>query len=105
MDDKKNAENAEKFICENCDFKCCKKSDFLRHLSTDKHKGVTLDDKKNAENAENNSHLTCCDCGKNYKFRQGLWKHKQKCPKKSQTFGPAEITPELILSVLNQNKE
>ena len=29
---------ASKFICEKCDFKCCKKSDFERHLLTNKHK-------------------------------------------------------------------
>ena len=27
-----------KFECKNCDFKCCKKGDWNRHLSTSKHK-------------------------------------------------------------------
>ena len=33
-------ENAEFFICESCDFKCCKKSDFNRHLLTSKHQNA-----------------------------------------------------------------
>ena len=74
-DDKKNAENAEIFSCNFCDFICSKKSDFNRHISTRKHKMMTNDDAKNAENAEKFK----CDCGKQYSYRQGLYVHKKKC--------------------------
>ncbi len=37
MTDAKNAENAEKFHCINCDFVCSKQSDYNRHLLTLKH--------------------------------------------------------------------
>ena len=37
----KTPKNAFKFICESCDFKCCNKKDFKRHMSTDKHKMMT----------------------------------------------------------------
>ena len=74
-DDKKNAENAEIFSCNFCDFICSKKSDFNRHISTRKHKMMTNDDTKNAENAEKFK----CDCGKQYSYRQGLYVHKKKC--------------------------
>ena len=33
--------NALKFVCNDCDFKCCKRSDYERHLNTAKHKMVT----------------------------------------------------------------
>ena len=52
--ERKNAENADIFYCEKCDFKCFKKSNYTTHLSTRKH---TKNDKmrqmerKNAENA------------------------------------------------------
>jgi hypothetical protein len=29
--------NADEFVCESCDFKCCKLSDWTRHISTKKH--------------------------------------------------------------------
>ena len=29
--------NAEKFICDNCHFKCCKLSNYTAHLLTKKH--------------------------------------------------------------------
>ena len=74
-DDKKNAENAEIFSCDYCDFICSKRSDYTRHISTRKHKMMTNDDAKNAENAEKFK----CDCGKQYSYRQGLYVHKKKC--------------------------
>jgi hypothetical protein len=54
-----------------------------------------------------------CECGKEYKHRQGLWKHKKKCPdiinKLNEVSNDAvqnnQITPELIMSILHQNNE
>ena len=34
-------ENAGKFMCEKCDFKCSKKCDYERHLMTPKHQNAT----------------------------------------------------------------
>ena len=64
--------NAEKFICEKCDFICSKKSDYEKHLLTRKHKN---DDKKAQKNAEQN----VCICGKSFKYRQGLFVHRKTC--------------------------
>ena len=76
---KKTAENAEKFECEICDFKCFKQSNWDNHILTAKHKNRTnLNDfaPKNAENI-----FTCQNCKKTYKARNSLWYHKQKCLK------------------------
>lgn len=47
--------NAEIFYCETCHFKCCKQSNYDKHLLTLKHqhadKMLTNADGKNAENA------------------------------------------------------
>jgi hypothetical protein len=83
----KNAKKRHIFICKKCDFKCSKQSDWERHSVTLKHTKDTILDyiglQKNAEkNAEfDNSHSVefLCLCGKNYKHRQGLYKHKKTC--------------------------
>jgi hypothetical protein len=70
---------AEKFNCLKCDFKCCKKGDWTRHLSTTKHKksnNVTTSDE---ELHKKTSDYICMNCSKNYISRNGLWLHKQKC--------------------------
>ena len=68
--------NAEIFFCKNCDFKCCKKSNYTKHLDTRKHKILTNPNKKMPKNAENNYY---CKCGKNYKHSSSLSAHKNKC--------------------------
>jgi hypothetical protein len=86
MTDKKMPKNAIVFNCDICHFKCCKKSNYDKHLLTLKHKNadkmLTNVDIFNAENAENalplNGHI--CECGKEYKHRQSLFIHKKKCP-------------------------
>lgn len=59
-----------KYICQKCDYSCNKKSHFEQHLRTDKHKWKHL--------VTQNSPFSC-PCGKAYKSRNGLWKHKKKC--------------------------
>ena len=78
-----NAENAEKFICKLCDFKCSKYSNYVTHLSTRKHQMITY----RANNVENNlppvSVLvvpnTCANCNRQYLHRSGLARHKKMC--------------------------
>jgi len=72
---KKNKTNYE---CKICDFNTSKKTDYFRHLVTKKHK--TNENQKN-ENLEINEkkRTVFCNCGKLFKTRSGLWKHKKKC--------------------------
>jgi hypothetical protein len=72
-----DAENAEKFFCENCDFKCNKKSNYNAHLLTRKHKMFTNTYIENAENADVKKYV--CECGNKYKYRQSLHVHRKKC--------------------------
>ena len=41
MTDKKGPKGPPEFICEKCDFKCFKPSDYKRHLGTAKYKILT----------------------------------------------------------------
>ena len=74
----KNAENAENFICEKCNFICSKKSNFNVHLSTLKHQiRTSTKPPTNKKNAENKKHE--CPCGKYYMHASSLWNHRKKC--------------------------
>ena len=76
MDNQKNAEKCQIFVCKSCDFKCCKESNYKKHIDTIKHKRVTESNKKMpiTENETFN-----CICGNSYKYRPGLAKHKRTC--------------------------
>jgi len=104
---------ANKFHCEPCDFKCCNKYDFSRHLSTRKHKsqsqGNEMEKMENAKNAKTLKFV--CFCKKEYKSVSGLWKHKQKCSGNNETImfpnnnSTTGLTPQILYEVLNQNKD
>jgi hypothetical protein len=75
---KKNPKkNPKKYYCEKCDFSSNNKKDFFRHLSTTKHKMDNMDN--TLDNTKNPTPFFMCDCGKKYKFRSGLSKHRKKC--------------------------
>ena len=107
MEDNFSPKIAKLFECEKCDYKCSKQCDFNKHLLTLKHQ------KDDAEDILDDAKIAAkffCECGKEYKHRQGLWKHKKKCPEIIDKLNNEEeqnnqITPELIMSVLHQNKE
>ena len=70
-------ENAEKYVCEICDFKCCKNSDKDRHLLTRKHQNRTILNHLEPKSA--NLQFNCKYCQKSYKVRNSLWYHENKC--------------------------
>ena len=72
---KKEQKNASIFFCEKCNFKCCKKSNYEKHLSTRKHNILTF----LTEKEQKMPHYICHSCDKEYKSREGLWYHKKKC--------------------------
>ncbi len=68
--------NAYKYICEKCDFKCCKNSDWERHLVTRRHKMEIMETKMEIKP---NADFKCVNCLKIYKTNSGLWKHNKNC--------------------------
>jgi len=69
---KKNAENADKYHCEKCQFVCSKKSNYINHITTRKHEILTNTYKKLPDEY-------ACFCGKVYRHRQSLHSHKKTC--------------------------
>ncbi len=72
---KKRKKTHLKYYCEKCDYSSRNKTDFNRHLSTTKHKMET-----DGNILETIKTQLICLCGKTYKTRSGLFKHKKKCP-------------------------
>ena len=101
MTNKKDAENAEKFYCEVCDFKCCKYSNWTSHLNTRKHKILINPNAKNAEQK-----VIMCECGKTYKHMSSLCAHKKKCKIKDIENNNEIINlTNLVLEVVKSNNE
>jgi hypothetical protein len=105
MDDKIKVEKLHFYSCKICDFKASEKWRYIRHLSTPKHqketKEDTLDDAKSCT-------PYLCKCGKEYKYRQGLWKHQKNCTVKNDeivTSSHNEFSKEMFIMLLQQNKE
>jgi hypothetical protein len=120
QDDKSLGEKGEKFYCQKCDYFTCDSWKYNRHMFTNKHKNgekeLQKDDKrgekgekgdKEHEDDEDNNIFICC-CGKQYAFRQGLWKHKKNCNyiihdvKKEPEKGNNE---DLIQYLISENKD
>lgn len=66
---------APKFLCKKCDYTCSSKFLWDQHCSTQKHKrqhSATLGNAKYVP-------YICEGCGREYKQRSGLWRHRKKC--------------------------
>jgi hypothetical protein len=92
------------FECKICAFKCCKKSDYNRHLKTIKHINGIEGNKKETTETQNTL-LWICNCGKEYSSRAGLWKHSKKCTKEINNSNEIIINKELVLMILKQNQD
>ena len=110
MDNKKCQKNAEIYICEKCDFKCSKKSNYKQHLATRKHLMNNLDNEKNAvKSLTGEEERFVCSCGKSFKYQSGLCKHKKKCKidcsESIKETVEEPVNSSLIQNLIYQNKE
>jgi hypothetical protein len=97
-------ENAD-FYCKKCDYKCSMRQHWKQHILTKKHKYSIFNNVDNSVNQTINQKFIC-QCGKSYKERSGLWKHKQKCNFDIVNIDSNTLlTPELVLKLIEQNKE
>ncbi len=101
MIDNSDTEITYKFVCEKCDYKCSKQSEWNRHISRQKHLKLTnIDDETNL--ATNKKYT--CHCGKVYGYRQSLFVHKKTCKEKEKNNVTA-LDIKVILELLKQNNE
>lgn len=91
------------FLCKICDYSCNKKQHFNQHLLSRKHQMET----------NGNKNSIACECGKKYKTRTGLWKHKNNnvCTSSKETKGDesmvtsSSIIQQLLETVKEQQKQ
>ena len=82
---------AKYYNCKQCIFTCSKLSDWKRHIMTNKHLH-----RINLNNIEQEyiqpDKFICKICCKNYKARNSLWYHEQKCKPIEETVTNVENT-------------
>ena len=66
------------YLCKSCDYSCSNKYNFNKHLTTAKHKMVT-NGNFNGNKMVTGVEIFCETCGKCYKYKSGLSRHKKKC--------------------------
>ncbi len=113
MDSKKSQKIAKKYYCSNCHYSTCNKTDYTKHLATDKHKilengseMVVNDSEKSQKVAKK---MYTCQCGKIYKYDSGYYRHKKICQEINNETNNVlkDVTPdkELIMMLVKQNSE
>ena len=114
---KNSAKIRSEFVCINCNYATSDKKDYNKHIATAKHKNNTNVDitLTNIGKKSENIIEFICSCEKKYKSRQGLYAHKKKCKllQNDQLFDSSnsqitlanELTNDLIIKLLNDNKE
>jgi hypothetical protein len=104
--------------CNLCHVICSKKNDFQRHLQTQKHLANAANALGDAFSAHKK--YACEFCDKNYKSRNGLWKHNKTCTTpatflntvdvKSKTTADVDVTDVntltlLVMEIVKSNTE
>jgi hypothetical protein len=107
MATKSDTEQQSKYVCYECDYTCCKKSEWMRHTSTAKHINATQCYIKATENKN-----LCHNCNKTFIHHSSYYRHKKKCiltnrlphdqPAKTSS---DDMQTTLILELIKQNQE
>ena len=66
------------FLCKNCNYGTCKKSNYTNHIRSAKHQKSMFSNEKQPKIS---TKFVCDNCSKEYKDNSGLWRHKKKCIK------------------------
>jgi len=121
MDSIKNEKKRKNYCCKKCDFNTCKKTDYSRHITTDKHKQKENDSvlvENDSKITNKNENAFKCVCGKSYKYDSGYYRHKKKCTIELNTLNIENqnkklideksepiITTDLVMELIKDNKE
>ena len=115
LDDQKVGKTSNLWVCKLCNYTTTRSDNYKNHLLTLKHKKqelsknrITLDDGKVGKEGEIETKEFVCICGKSYKYKQGLFKHQQKCnnkqPKTLET-QKSGVSEELVCQLVKDNTD
>ena len=104
MPTEKVPKSSKKFVCNYCDYKTSRKSQYERHIYTDKHKKHEIATNSNIKVPKSSDSYICPNCNKNYKDRTGLWRHNKKCIA-NNNFNETTNQKDLLMHLMNENKE
>jgi len=79
---KKSQKLSKVFNCTLCNYNTCKKNDYYKHIITAKHCNLVNDSKMIVDNKKKSQEkikFYKCNCGKNYKYDSGYYRHKKQC--------------------------
>jgi hypothetical protein len=94
------------YYCNYCNYTCCKKYNWDKHNMTSKHQKMAESNASATDKWQKvaKNMVYCCEnCGKEYKDRTGLWRHKKQCMNKSENNNDKK--DEIIDMLLKQNSE
>jgi len=100
--------SSEKFRCELCEYITCRKSQYNRHLTTNKH-NVKQNETFETDLVQKSSEKLQCTCGIYFNSRTTLWRHKKICNFENNIILNKEekslSDKELIIMLVKQNTE
>ena len=109
-DSSDSSKSSKKFSCEKCNYFTARRSQYERHLETIKHK--KLHDYEMIENDSSESSKSSknwiCNCGKEFKWDSGLYRHKKTCNTKEPVCGETQktgVSDELVCQLVKDNTE
>ena len=107
MEQNVSLNNKKKYVCLICNVTTSSKKDYIKHLTTSKHKKREMEISGN-EISPNipilENKFICVNCNRTFKTNSGKWKHIKKC--NFEEIKNEEIDyKELVMNLLNDNKE
>ena len=108
-DTKKVPKSSKIFVCKLCDYSTSRKSQYERHLLTQKHKNKendTNDTKKVPKSSTNFQ----CSCGKIYLQKQNWYRHRKNCKfleknNEEDNYNENDKSKELIVKLVQENSD
>jgi len=94
-----------KYRCKKCNYSTNNKYDFNRHETTLKHNELYNNE---SDESESDDEQYYCSCGKKYKCRNGLWKHKKRCEHniiKEESKDEVYLLTGLVKTLVEESKE
>jgi len=120
----KCAIKCQQYICDVCDFKCSKLSNYNTHILTPKH-SQNIFSNQSGDKTHQKGDFVCENCEKKYKSKSGLWYHSRTCVVDNEVFQEPtqtlnqnlnqyqnqnlnqvhQIDPNILLDIIKQNQE